>query len=83
MASSSTRIVMVSLMIIFAMVSSPLMLESEAARIPHRVINLKGQYAQHVYVVNLHRQTHVVLAVLLLFRLLETKPHRIQEEETR
>ncbi|KAI7985521.1 hypothetical protein LOK49_LG14G01995 [Camellia lanceoleosa] len=36
MASSSTRIVMVSLMIIFAMVSSPLMLESEAARIPHR-----------------------------------------------
>ncbi|CAL5443875.1 unnamed protein product [Camellia sinensis] len=80
MASSSTRIVMVSLMIIFAVVSSPLMLELEAARIPHR--NLQGQYAQHVYVVNLHRQTHVVLAVLLLFRLLETKPHRIQEEET-
>ncbi|THG06341.1 hypothetical protein TEA_016511 [Camellia sinensis var. sinensis] len=36
MASSSTRIVMVSLMIIFAVVSSPLMLELEAARIPHR-----------------------------------------------
>ncbi|KAL7162562.1 hypothetical protein ACSBR2_042956 [Camellia fascicularis] len=36
MASSSTRVVMVSLMIIFAMVSYPLMLESEAARIPHR-----------------------------------------------
>ncbi|KAL7180308.1 hypothetical protein ACSBR1_043511 [Camellia fascicularis] len=36
MASSSTRVVMVSLMIIFAMVSSPLMLESEAVRIPHR-----------------------------------------------